>query len=590
MQRLLEARGRALAALLPPPRLQLSEWMESHLRLPESVAALPGPVRLWPFQREIADAICDPTIERVTMLKAARLGFSTLLTGAIASFVANEPAPILVLLPTDDDCRRYVTSDLEPIFSASATLENLLSADHSSKRNTMTQKRFPGGSFKIISAKAPRNLRAHNARVLIVDEIDAMSVTSEGSPIELGIKRTLSFANRKIVLGGTPVREDTSHVVPAYGESDQRVFEVPCPECGAHTEILWPHIEWEPNRPETAAFRCPHCKSLVQERFKPQMVQDGRWRPTRTEVKNHAGFRLNTLVSPLENAQWEILAAEFLKAKDSPALLQVFINTVLGEAWRDVAEQLEEEELHARAEDFSLENIPEDILFLTAGVDVQDDRIEISILGWSRTDTFVLDHQVLYGLVNDDDTWAKLDALLKARWKHPHGGTLRIDAYCVDSGDNTEIVYRFCRPRLRYNIFAIKGAAGRRQFIERSNSPIKGGGVLHIVGVDQIKSYLLTGLARGHSFRFSNVLPLSYFEQMVSERRIIRTVHGMPVRSWERIPGRRAEAWDCAVYAVAARQLVRTNPDHREDELRQVKTAPVIPVSVPSQWMTAGGL
>ena len=98
------ARRTALASLKPPPRLNLSQWMESAMRLPEGVSATPGPVRLWPYQRAIADAISDPTIERVTLVKPVRVGFSTLLTGAVASFVANEPSPILVLLPTEADC------------------------------------------------------------------------------------------------------------------------------------------------------------------------------------------------------------------------------------------------------------------------------------------------------------------------------------------------------------------------------------------------------------------------------------------------------------------------------------------------------
>jgi hypothetical protein len=49
-------RTRALASLIPPPRLQLSNWIEANIRLPEGVSALPGAIRLYPYQREIADA------------------------------------------------------------------------------------------------------------------------------------------------------------------------------------------------------------------------------------------------------------------------------------------------------------------------------------------------------------------------------------------------------------------------------------------------------------------------------------------------------------------------------------------------------
>jgi phage terminase large subunit GpA-like protein len=75
---------RALTSLIPPPKLALSTWIERELRLPEGVSALPGAVRLWPYQRGIADAISDPAIERVTVIKPTRVGYTTLLTAPSA--------------------------------------------------------------------------------------------------------------------------------------------------------------------------------------------------------------------------------------------------------------------------------------------------------------------------------------------------------------------------------------------------------------------------------------------------------------------------------------------------------------------------
>lgn len=139
-------RARALAALKPPPRLSLGEWMEAHMRLPEGVSALPGRVTLWPYQRGIAEAISDPLVERVTLVKPVRVGFTTLLTGALASYVANEPSPILALLPTEADARDYVVSDLEPIFDATPALRGLISGDaDESGRSTLLSRRFPAG-------------------------------------------------------------------------------------------------------------------------------------------------------------------------------------------------------------------------------------------------------------------------------------------------------------------------------------------------------------------------------------------------------------------------------------------------------------
>lgn len=577
-------RSNALRALLPPARLPLSTWIETHMRLPDGVSALPGRIKLWPYQHEIADTITDPAIERVTLVKPVRVGFTTLLSGAIGAYIVNDPSPIWALLPTESDCRDYMVSDLEPIFAATPVLSGAMSAESDEAgRNTLLARRFAGGSLKIMAAKAPRNLRRQNVRILLIDEADAMEAGPEGSPVMLAEKRTLSYANRKIIMGSTPTIEDTSNVLRSYELSDSRIYEVPCPQCGAFSEILWSHIEWEPSKPETAAFRCPHCATLIRERFKGAMVGAGRWRATRPEVKGHAGFRLNALVSGLANASWGKLAAEFLAAKDHPDKLQTFVNTILGQGWREAAESIDEGILRGRAEPFGLNAIPAEVLLITAGVDVQADRLETTIVGWSRTEALVLAHIVTWGSPHENATWAELDDLLKTTWKHPNGGTLRIDAAVVDSGDGgvTDVVYAFCRPRYGRRVVAGKGAAGTRQALKASGSK----SLLFIIGVDDLKAQILARLASGRSIRFSDSLEPVWFEQLASERRIVRYVRGQPMRRFERIPGRRAEALDCVVYAFAARHLVSASLDRREVDLGS-EAAPAAQVTVvKSAWL-----
>lgn len=564
-------RKSALAALMPPPKRRLSDWIEETIMLPDDVSALPGSVRLWPFQRDIADAIGDPLIERVTLVKPVRVGFTTLLTGALAGYIANDPSPILCLLPTEADCRDYMVSDIEPIFNASPELTGLLARGGSDgERNTLMARRFPGGSLKVVAAKAPRNLRRHNVRVLLCDEVDGMENGAEGSPILLAERRTLSFADRKIVIGSTPVYANTSHVLRSYEQSDKRVFEVPCPECGEFHEIQWKDIQWPEGEPERAAYHCPSCGCEIEERWKPQMASDGRWRATQPEVTDHAGFRLNALVSLLANASWAKLAKEFLTAKDDPALLQVFTNTILAEGWNEAGEELDENDLYSRREAFGLEPVPQEALALTAGVDVQRDRLEISFLGWTEAgECLVLGHRVIWGSPHDEETWTELESLLSTRWPHALGGRMGLDAAVVDSGDGEtmERVYAFCFPRYRRKIVAGKGVAGNRQWIERSKT--KRGGNLFLVGVDGLKAHIVARLARGRTIRFANDLPPVWFEQLASERLVVRYSRGQPSRRFERIPGRAAEALDCVVYGFAARQLVNVNWLQRVDDLRR---------------------
>ncbi|WP_025036207.1 phage terminase large subunit family protein [Bradyrhizobium sp. DOA9] len=588
MSTLATIRRNALRSLIPPPRLRLSEWIESNIKLPEGVSALPGAIRLYPYQAEIADAIGDPEIERVTMVKAARLGFTTLLSGAVGAYVANEPSPVLCLLPTDSDCRDYVVSDLEPIFNASPVLKGLISNDsEDGERNTLTSKRFAGGSLKVVAARSPRNLRRHTVRVLMIDEADAMEAGPEGNPLRLAERRTLSYPNRKIIIGSTPTLEETSNVLRSYASSDQRIYEVPCPECGGFTEIKWQHIEWpDGSGGEGAAFRCPHCAALIDEKHKAQMVAEGEWRAMAPQVKGHAGFRLNALVSLLANASWSKLAAEFISAKDDPNELMVFTNTVLGEGWAAQGAEIDENTLAGRAEPFSVNAAPPEVLCITVGADVQDDRIEASIVGWTREGTaLVLAHCVIWGRFTDDTTWLELDELLKTRWKHPHGGLLKVDAAVIDAGDgdHADLVLAFCGPRTSRRIFAGKGASGTRPGFVVSRT--KKGARLAIVGVDVLKSAIFDRLARGAAIRFSNLLAPVYFEQLASERRVVRYKRGQPSRRFERIPGRRAEALDALVYAHAARQAVQINFDQRASELAAAPV-PNMPAVIRSNWMS----
>lgn len=549
---------------------------------------MPGKVSLYPYQRDIADAISDPTIERVTLVKPVRVGFTTLLTSAIGSFIANEPAPILAVLPTDDDCRDYLVSDIEPIFSATPALANMLTGDsREANRDTMLSRRFPGGSLKIVAAKSPRNLRRHNIRVLFIDEADAMVPGPEGNPILLAEKRTLSFPDRKIVVGSTPVDAVTSNVLRAYEQSDKRVFEVPCPECGEFHVIMWKDIRWPEGRPEEAHWVCPGCGCVVEEKHKLGMLAGGRWRATAPDVKGHAGFQINALVSPLENVAWGKLAAEFIAAKKDPEDLRTFINTILAEGTGTGGEELDEHTLFGQRSEFGLDAIPAEVLAITAGVDVQHDRLEVTLIGWNRSGVaFVLAHRVIYGRWDDNQTWLDLDDLLKTRWQHPHGGMLGIEAAAVDSSDGVtmDTVFSFCGARTSQRVMAIKGRAGSVEWMKQTPAG-KRKAPLWLVGVDGIKTALFDRLQRGEFVRFSQDLPLVFFEQLCGERMSVRYRKGSPIREFLPVRGRRNEALDCTVYAMAAHHILNINWDRRESELRQEPQLPSRPRVIRSAYM-----
>lgn len=586
-----EAFRRAASALRPPELMPFSAWAEKNFRLVGD--GTNERFRPWKSQKGILDAMGDPLIERVSVIKASRTGYTKSLVAAIGAFAANDPSAIMLLMPTDDDTRGIVVDEIDPAFKEIKALRGLMVQGRMDGRNTLTQRKMNGGgSLKVISARAPRNLRRHTVRVLIGDEVDGMEITKEGDPIKLAEKRTLSKSDRKIIFGSTPTDEDTSIIAKRYAESDQRVFEVPCPHCQVPFEVLWDHISWPKGKPEEAVCNCPSCGGEIEEHNKAAMVAAGEWRATRPEVQGHAGFRLNALVSLFENASWGKLAREYLEAeKSGHADMQVFWNTVLGLVWSATRNRVTEEQLMGRVEVFGIEwdaendcwreDIPSEVAYITIGIDVQVDRLECTIMGWDGVQRIILGHHVIMGPPNLQITWDECDAFLLTRWKHPLGGTIGVEAAAIDSGDGnmTQYVYDFTASRLDRKVVAIKGVSGAKPIIAISRSKHKRykGATFFNIGVDQVKAdiaislpltrTLENGEKRPQAFRFSETLSEEWFRQLNSEPQKLKYVSGRPVVSFDRIENRQAEALDSVVYAIAVKSLCRFDYEARRVEL-----------------------
>lgn len=569
-------------------------WIEQTIHLPLGLSAEPGRITLAPYLAEVAASMVDPAVERLTIMKSARIGYSTVLSSLVAWHMTQDPAPILAVLPAELDARNFII-DIESIFEISPKLAGKLpmpsNIDRLARNSLLFRRGKNGASLRLVGATSPRNLRAITARVLLIDEADALLDTAEGDAIGLATARTFTYPDRRIIVGGTPLLESTSHVGREYAASDMRVFEVACPHCAGWFEITWSCIAWPDDHPEQAYCVCPSCGGVIEESRKAGLVRAGRWRPTRLDADpRRRGYRINSLVSSLHNAGWGKLAQEWLGVRDDESQRRVFQNVVLGLPWGEQADEVDESALMRRIEPFSLDAIPREVLALTLGCDVQHDRLEVTLCGWGRDSTcYILSHQVLWGATDEADAevWRELDHLLKMRWPHPAGGALRIDSAAIDGSDGgrMDIVVGFCAPRLGKRIFAVKGAPGfARASITRSK--IKGK-PLFIVGVDAIKARLFDKLAKGRGIRFSNTLPAEFFEQLCSEVRVVRVVRGRPTARFERKPGaRNAESLDCVTYAHAAFAALHLNFDLRQDELSSpTPPKPPLPTVIPSQWM-----
>jgi phage terminase large subunit GpA-like protein len=200
---------------------------------------------------------------------------------------------------------------------------------------------------------------------------------------------------------------------------------------------------------------------------------------------------------------------------------------------RREGDEIDEGSLAGRVEPFGMDRIPPGVLTITAGVDVQQDRFEVTFAGWDKAGTcYVLAHVVLHRPVTDETVWQDLDDALKQRWHHPHGGTIGVDAAAIDAGDG------HTNGRASRRVFAVKGCGGFGRPFFKLSTALKSRGAqrLYLIGVDSVKLAIFERLKRGQTVRFSDSLDEGYFEQLASERLITKFARGRPERRFERIP------------------------------------------------------
>lgn len=183
----------------------------------------------------------------------------------------------------------------------------------------------------------------------------------------------------------------------------------------------------------------------MQDTDKGWMLKNGEWRVEGIKG-NVAGFHLSELYSPW--TRWGKIAQEFLKAKLMPETLKTWVNTTLGEAWEEAGETVDETNLLNRKENWG-DLIPKEIVIITAGVDVQSDRLEMEIVGFGiAEESWSLDYRVIYGDPAQNEVWDDLDNILEQNFTNNIGIKLRIACVCIDSGGHhTQSVYSYCKKR-----------------------------------------------------------------------------------------------------------------------------------------------
>lgn len=504
----------------------------------------------------------DPT-ERVVFMKGAQLGGTEAGLNWLGYVIHHAPGLMLMVQPTMDAVRRNTSTRVDPMIAACPALrERVVEPGKKEPGNSQFRKLFPGGQLVMVGAASGVGLRSTPARYLFLDEVDAYpaDVSGEGDPVALAIQRTVTFrGRRKIVMVSTPTLKGFSRIESAYEESDKRIFEVRCPDCGAYAPITWAQIQWPEGRRDRAHRVCPDCGAVHEEHMKPALLASGRWRATASGDGKTAGFHLSSLYSPFET--WAEIAIEHGQVHRDPARLQVWTNTKLAETWEDQAgEVIDAEPLMARREDWG-GLLPERVAVLTAGVDVQSDRLELHVIGWGRDEeAWSIDYRVIFGDPSGPRVWADLDTALAATYPHARAvPDLTIRAVAVDTGgQHTKAAYEYCRTRLHRRIWAIKGRGGPGiPLWPHRPSRTKGKAPLFVIGVDAAKDALFARLRLTEPgpgvLHFPMERDAEFFRQLTAERVVTRFERGRPIRLWQpRREGERNEALDTTVYAMAA--------------------------------------
>lgn len=549
--------------LAPPPKLNVSDWADAYRKLSRESSAEPGQWRTSraEYQRGIMDAINDAQTNTVVVMSSAQVGKTELLLNIIGYYIDYDPSPIMLVQPTLEMAETFSKDRLAPMIRDTKVLDDKVSdIKRKNSNNTMLHKTFPGGHITMVGANSPSSLASRPIRILLADEVDRFPISAgtEGDPLSLAVKRTTTFWNKKMVYVSTPTNKYSSRIEMEYEDSTMEEWNITCPKCGRLQPYQWSKIKFE-----DVTMECEHC----HERFDEYTwkAQPGAWIAKR-ENQGKRGFHLNEFASPWK--RWSEIIEDFKEAKKSTDTLKVWVNTALGESWEEPTDT-DSGSLIKRRERYNA-NLPDGVLLLTAGVDTQDDRLEIEVVGWGHgKESWGIEYKIFYGDPTQEAVWIQLDEFLKKEFYFRDGKGLNISTTCIDSGGHcTTEVYRFCKSREHRRIFAVKGKGGDGiPFVGRVSRNNRERAALFMLGVDQGKQTLISRLkiefeGEGYChFPINKDLGYdeSFFDGITSESRVVKYYKGRPKVAWVKKKGVRNEPLDCRNYATAAMEIL--NPD-----------------------------
>ena len=597
-QSLIRAVTRGLSPLIVPMPMRLSEWADEHFVFPKESSYVQQNWKAYPFQPAMLDVMGNDEVEDVTVMKSARVGYTKMLLACLCFNAHHKKRNQGVWQPTDEDSDDFVTTELDSVLREIKAMRDVLPDFlKRNKNNTLKKKQFLGSNLFARGGKAAKNYRRLTLDFVGLDELDAFDsdVEKEGSPVTLARKRTEGATFPKMVKGSTPKLKHFSLIEREHDKAERRYkFHVPCINCGTYHTLEFGGkdttygMKWLNNDPQTVMYLCGTCHAYYTQADYLKVWSDGKWidqfggfigkngkfydeNGRKIDAPKSVAMHIWTAYSP--QATWVNIVAEFLNARfkqksGDNSEMKTFFNTTLGQTWEESVEKTDVDLLKQREGLYELGSVPYGCLILFAGVDVQDNRFEITVWGFGEHgQMWLIDFIVLYLDPALEASWQTLDKhLLTTTYQHASGKRMHIKSSGIDTGGHfTHQAYAYCRQREKNLIKAVKGDS-------KSGTPIVGrtstkdvnwrgkiipnGVRLWFVGTDTAKDLLFGRLnvktAGPGYINFPRGLPEEFYEQLTSEVRALQKTASGEIYKWVLPGGKRNEVLDCTVYAIFA--------------------------------------
>ena len=557
-----------------------------------------------PYQREMIETPFKKDVQMTVFQMASRLGKTETVMNLIGHSIDEQPRRILVLYPTTSQAEKWSKETLEKeLFESTPNLQWLVRGGRRNSNNTILHKLFPGGLINIFGGNAPGEMRRAKGNLLFADEVDSLqtSNTDEGDQLEIFWMRGSEYADAVRIAASYPSVEGQSRIAALMEKSDFRKWFTPCPKCSEYIVMERGHVKHPKDKPEKAVVECPECAKTFNDKQRRESVKQGEWRATR-KFNGVAGFWANGMISPhpkqkgfKSHLHW--IADQTLKidTADNPERAKhVFTNTFDALPYKpEVIEAPSAHILLERREDYKpYHKLPEEVLILTAGVDIQKRWIEAAVWGWGEgKQSWLLEHKKISGAPDDPGTWNALESFLAScRYKHPLGVELALfepgSRVFVDSGHWSNHVLPWTFSKQSMGVYACHG-------LPSINAPILGKPRIaanpkargYPLGVNQAKDIIYSRLALdwpegGDQFpagfvHFNDVATVDFMEGLTCEYGKHEIYRGEIFTRYICPSGKRNEPLDTYVYALAAAIDINPNFERIRENMSKKGGKPV---------------